>query len=216
MQKKYKKWAQKKLSDLNVKRVAILVGMVLCIILFILFLRGCSRTPDRPKLIPVKEIIKKVEKSEKQVNTKIDSIEQQNSRLQLQFSDMQKKLFAAQKINRYLANRKKDTTIIERNEYENGSAYVEDLINAAAQSDSLCNLSITNLESQITAKDSIVNWQNIKYQAIKSQFDVVANQHLTLEQSNKDYRRALRKKKFSNIVWKAAIVAAGAFIILKK
>ena len=216
MQKKYKKWAQKKLSDLNVKRVAILVGMVLCIILFILFLRGCSRTPDRPKLIPIKEIIKKVEKAEKQVNTKIDSIEQQNSRLQLQFSDMQKKLFAAQKINRYLANRKKDTTIIERNDYEDGSTYVEDLINAAAQSDSLCNLSITNLESQITAKDSIVNWQNIKYQAIKSQFDVVTNQHVTLEQSNKDYRRALRKKKFSNIVWKAAIVAAGAFIILKK
>ena len=162
MRKNYKKWTQKKLADLNIKRVAMLAGALLCVILFILFLRGCSRTPNRPKIVAVKEIIKTVEKAEKQVNTKIDSIEQRNSKLQLQFSDMQKKLFAAQKINKYLATQIKDTAVTQ-NDYEAGSSnYLEDVINAAAQSDSLCNVSITNLESQITAKDSIVNWQNTR------------------------------------------------------
>lgn len=209
-----KNWI-KKLKDLNYKRLAMLTAVVLGIVLFILFLRGCGRTPHKPDIIPVTKIIAAVKEQEKAPNIAIAQAEINMFILKKQVQSLTVQLAKAQQINRTLAAHKPayvDTAYYNDNIEE----YVLELIASSAHADSLCNQNISNYDKQLRNRDTAYNWQVTKYNLLKNSFETATNQQSILEASNKDYRRAIRKKKFSNVFWKAALVAAGAFIILKK
>lgn len=211
----HKLYSMKKLKDLNYKRLAMLAAVVLCVVLLILFLRGCGHTPDKPNIIPVTKIIATVKQQEKAPNIDIAKADSNLVVLKQQIVSLTIQLAKAQQINRSLAAHKPqpvDTTFYN----DNIEDYVQELIASAIHADSICNQNISNYDKQLRNRDTAYNWQVTKYNLLKNNFETATNQQSILEASNKDYRRALRKKKFSNVFWKAALVAAGAFIILKK
>lgn len=205
----------------NINRAIAIVAASIFLLAAILFLRGCGHTPTKPVIIPAKKIIATVKQQEQLPDNKILAANTQLKILESKLTTLSQKLYAAQQQNRILANRQLLPAIeaidtIQEEYPDHIVDYVDMLVAAAASSDSICNDNISNLKLQLLQSDTAYNWQVVKYNMLKNNFELATTQQAILEQSNKDYRRALRRKKFSNVVWKAALIAAGGFIILKK
>jgi hypothetical protein len=197
----------------NTDKAIVIVVAVILTLAAILFLRGCIHTPEKPVIIPAKKIIATVKEQEKAPNIAIAKTDSNLVVLKNQVQTLTIQLAKAQQINRTLATH---VVLDTATYYDAIGDYVQELIASAANADSICNINITNYQQQLSNRDTAYNWQVVKYNLLKNNFELATTQQQILEDSNKEYRRALRRKKFSNVIWKAALIAVGGFIILKK
>lgn len=93
-----------------------------------------------------------------------------------------------------------------------------DLAEAQQQKDSLCNEAITNLETQVHNRDSLIAQQQYRYLDIKTTLDKSLSKQEDLALENKQYKKAFKREKRKKAVRTVGtlVVAIGAALLLTR
>lgn len=201
---------------MNTKNFFLVLGAGILIAL-ILFTCNCKKTVKPAAVIPVKEQLKKVEKNETDYQLKADSMAIVINKITEDRKELRSKLKASQEQTKRLGEillkpviNSTPGTIDEHQEPEQAT---KDLVESARLSDSLCNQTITNLESQITGQNKLAGLKDSLYFQLRQSFNIAIDQQQLLTTNNRYLAKKVRNKKIQTFFWKAAAVAGGVFIL---
>lgn len=196
-----------------------IIGALLIIIVYRLV--TCNKPmPEKPKVVAVKEITKTVDNNELFYKQKTDSLVSKQMVLLNQIKSLSVALAIAQSNNKLAAKAAKkvidlpipnDSAAIE-NDYITKDDIINDLVERANTSDSLCNLNIDNLNKQIALKDTTIAAKDLLYTQLRTAFNTTANNQLQLEAYSTQLKKQLRRKKASVFFWKVGTIALAGLL----
>jgi len=208
-------WQRNKLN------IILVVALILAIAIPYIF---CYySTPD--VVTKDKQIIKQVEQDIKAPVAKADSFKRLVTDSAKVLKTLEQKLYAAQQENKRLRSITPKSGVLNfqpSSETPDNSAsqlaaeYTQDIILSAGNSDSLCNIAISNLHSQLNYKDSIITQTELQRDILKHGFNEIASNSQAKDKAIKDLNKKLRVKKVTGFVKSAAIVAAVVYMLVKK
>jgi|GEM_PF-3201139 len=193
--------------------------------LFLSYLWAQSLIPEYSKTITTispKSLEEKVVKSENAFVTKIDSLNTRNEKLNYQLKNTITALESSKKKTAFLQTQVFD---LVHKRLETGQTQTEkkdslcdsladtypSLIDAFIQKDSLLESVTTNLESQLTLKDSMITTQHNEYAELKSAFNTsIMNQKSLVSENNILKKRVRWQKVESKIITATLFLISGA------
>jgi len=182
----------------------------------ILFTCNCH-TIKQPKVISIKTQIEKVIQNEAKYKVNSDSLILVISKITADRKDLSCKLKTAQE-----ENKRRGEILLRQaaaaipgtiEQHDDTEQAAKDLVESSALSDSLCNKTISNLESQITQVAKLAAMKDTLYFQLRQSFNTAIDQQQALTTYNKQLLKQIRHKKIQSFFWKAAAVGAGVFIL---
>lgn len=163
----------------------------------------------------IQQVRKTMEAKEKSYQQKIDSLNAHEEKLSDQLLDIKARMKAAASKAQHLQQKvlllaveKKNTGIksiksresIQSMDNADGTtdqlrAGLIELAAAQQQKDTLCSEAISNLETQVSNRDTLINQQQNRYLEIKASLDKSLTQQEGLALENKQYRKQMKKEK---------------------
>ncbi len=190
--------------------ITLLIGAVIGFSFCHLFHRDCSGddVPVVSQDFKSSELEKKMQQTETLFQQKEDSITKKNNELNKKLQETQTVLGKARIKNNQLQSQV--YTLIDRQQVykaDNDTAgYIEgcdslqekvsQLIVYSNQQDSLCQISIANLSSQLQNKDSAIVLKYSQYQSLKETLNQSLAQQLVLEKETKFYKKKFKRQRF--------------------
>ena len=181
-----------------------------------------NHTPTQPTITKDKQIIKQVEQDIKAPVAKADSFKRLVTDSAKVLKTLEQKLYAAQQENKRLKANLGVRNFAASSETPDSTAsqlaaeYTQDLALSAGNSDSLCNLTVNNLHSQLDNKDSIITQTELQRDIFKHGFNEMAANSQAKDKAIKDLNKKLRVKKVTGVVKSLAIVAGIVYVLVKK
>jgi hypothetical protein len=194
-----------------------IILILACIIAAMILFRGNCNKVEKPVVIPVKEQDAVVQKVEAKINPEVDKLKLEVNKLKEKEVKLVKSLSYLQSENRRLGGILQ--TVDTSTEYENITYYedqqeaINDLVENNAQSDSVCNAVVSNLQMQVEAKEQIIVYKDTLINTYKNSLATSYVQQDILADYNKQLKKQLKKKQVTSFLWKGAALIAGIFVL---
>ena len=195
--------------------IILLAGVIAALILF----HGNCKKPVKPDVIPIKEQVKTVEDNTAKEKKISDSLYKVNEKLKVDNASLVKSRAAAQSEIKRLATMLRrvntiagalpDTSYME----DERRQLVDDLMGNVALSDSICDATLNNLQSQVSNLEKVITVKDTLIKQHLNSFHAAMVQQDILGQYNKELKRQLKKKQVTNFLWKGAALVGGIFIL---
>jgi hypothetical protein len=194
-----------------------IILILACTIAAMILFRGNCNKVEKPVVIPVKEQVAVVQKVEAKINPEVDKLKLEVNKLKEKEVKLVKSLSYLQSENRRLGGILQ--TVDTSTEYENITYYedqqeaINDLVENNAQSDSVCNAVVSNLQMQVEAKEGIIVYKDTLINTYKNSLATSYVQQDILEGYTKQLKKQLKKKQVTSFIWKGAALIGGIFIL---
>lgn len=182
----------------------------------------CNGVP-KPVVVKTQEIKKEIQTAAVDYKALADSLSVTEKALKRENETLQIKLLVAQGRVRTASKTAIKITKADVSDHTAGdyvsnidsikAVAVMELIDAAYESDSICNANITNLNQQIVNKDSSIKVKDDFIGVLKSSTNTLLDNQAKLEQYGKDMRKDIRRRKFGAFIWKGVSAVLAALVI---
>lgn len=201
--------------------ISFLLGLALGITFTALYPRlATNNSSSSASKALAKNLVKQVNQFEKSYAHSVDSFKVKSSKLQAELTDTRGELNKAKRKSRSLQTAIYDLldkqmaegtadSMVYDNTCDSLIGTVEDLMQTSNEKDSLYEQVASNLEEQLTSKDSVIFLKDQQYQEIRSAFNQGIENQTELAQENKQLNRQVKKQKLKSKVLSAALLILG-------
>lgn len=191
----------------------VLLGVVITLLFWRPWEEMVNLNPTKTQII-VRETKANTEGYQK----KIDTLETRATIYFTRATEAEKRLYAAQQENKRLAKVSNSTPLKSNIPADSSNEPINDtysaqISEAAATSDSICNEVITDLHNSIYTKDSIITFQELKYQGLQGGFNQLIQNDQLKDLQIKSINKKLKWQKVQNIGFKAIAATVVALVI---
>ncbi len=204
--------------SINSFLITLAAGVIISFFLF----KGCnSLQHEQPKLVAPEKLVKNMVDNKKMVIAKIDSLQ---NLVNTTSKQVQSFVLSQNKADNTIANlREKIAALLKKpaeeantGQIDNDLAIVVEKLNKATDTrNTACDSTVATLQGIIVLKDSISVFKDSLYNKIRQSFDTAIDNNLKLIEFSKYQKKEIRRRKAGVILWKAAAIGAGVFMLKK-
>lgn len=177
----------------------------------LLFFRKCSNDPVKPITIPVKEVVKTVEKVEVESGRVIDSLKRREAAISGRLVKTEKDYKGAVKLVNELLN--DVTVIVDSSGNDSLKNAVTQLAAENVAKDSLCAEISNDKDSLIVSHRKQIDVKDSLYSTLRSGFNTMVQNDKLNTDYIKQLRKQVKRKKFGTNIWKIAAGVAGGLYL---